>query len=173
MAGRGFSELRVFVLHGPNLNFLGRRDPEIYGRQTLSEIDAQTTDFAARLGLQLDCRQSNSEGTLIDWVQEASAIGALGIIINAAGYSHTSIALADAVRDFSGHTVEVHLSNIFKRESFRQHSWMSGAVDGVVVGFGAEGYLLAVRVIAQRLEEEKLRRGSRLRKGSREGSRKG
>ncbi|MDA8032275.1 MAG: type II 3-dehydroquinate dehydratase, partial [Alphaproteobacteria bacterium] len=93
---------RIYVLHGPNLNFLGRRDPEVYGRETLAEIDTRTAEFGARLGLECDCRQSNSEGTLIDWVQEATAAGVAGMVINAAGYSHTSIALSDAVRDFGG-----------------------------------------------------------------------
>ena len=138
----------VFVLNGPNLNLLGTREPEIYGTETLAEIEEACLERAARLGLNLDFRQSNSEGELIDWVQEARGT-ADGLIINAGGYSHTSIALLDALSASGLPIIEVHLSNIHRREAFRNHSYVSHAAKGVIVGLGGFGYELALDAIAR------------------------
>ena len=137
----------IFVLNGPNLNMLGTRQPEIYGRQTLADINAACTAKAAELGFAVDFRQSNLEGELVTWVQEARGKAA-GIILNAGAYSHTSVALLDALNTVEVPVVEVHLSNIFRREGFRHHSYVSLAATGVICGFGAEGYLLALAALA-------------------------
>ena len=137
----------IFVLNGPNLNLLGTRQPEIYGRQTLGEIEAACAAKAAELGFDLDFRQSNHEGELVTWIQEAGAKAA-GIIVNAGAYSHTSVAILDALNALDMPIVEVHLSNIFRREGFRHHSYVSQAATGVICGFGAEGYLLALAALA-------------------------
>ncbi len=137
----------IFVLNGPNLNLLGTRQPEIYGRQTLGEIEAACAAKAAELGFDLDFRQSNHEGELVTWIQEAGAKAA-GIIVNAGAYSHTSVAILDALNAVDIPVVEVHLSNIFRREGFRHHSYVSQAATGVICGFGAEGYLLALAALA-------------------------
>ena len=137
----------ILILNGPNLNLLGRREPGIYGRATLADIEAMCAEEGARLGLAVTCRQSNSEGELVTWVQEVHGNFA-GLIINAGAYSHTSIALLDAARSLDEPLIEVHLSNIYKRESFRQHSYISLAATGVLCGFGASGYLMALRAMA-------------------------
>ena len=137
----------IFVLNGPNLNLLGTRQPEIYGRRTLGEIEAACAAKAAELGFDLDFRQSNHEGELVTWIQEAGAKAA-GIIVNAGAYSHTSVAILDALNALDMPVVEVHLSNIFRREGFRHHSHVSQAATGVICGFGAEGYLLALAALA-------------------------
>ncbi len=137
----------IFVLNGPNLNLLGTRQPEIYGRQTLTDIKAACTAKAAELGFGLDFRQSNLEGELVTWIQEARGKAA-GIIINAGAYSHTSVAILDALAALEVPIVEVHLSNVFRREGFRHHSYVSQAATGVICGFGAEGYLLALAALA-------------------------
>ncbi len=137
----------IFVLNGPNLNLLGTRQPEIYGRRTLGEIEAACAAKAAELGFDLDFRQSNHEGELVTWIQEAGAKAA-GIIVNAGAYSHTSVAILDALNALDMPVVEVHLSNIFRREGFRHHSYVSQAATGVICGFGAEGYLLALAALA-------------------------
>ena len=137
----------IFVLNGPNLNLLGTRQPEIYGRQTLGDIEAACAAKAAELGFDLDFRQSNHEGELVTWIQEAGAKAA-GIIVNAGAYSHTSVAILDALNAVDMTVVEVHLSNIFRREGFRHHSYVSQAATGVICGFGAEGYLLALAALA-------------------------
>lgn len=138
----------VLILNGPNLNLLGVREPQIYGTETLADIEESCLERAAHLGLTIDFRQSNSEGELIDWVQEARDT-AQGIIINAGGYSHTSIALLDALTASDLPIVEVHLSNIHKRDSFRHHSYVSLAAKGVIVGLGGFGYELALDAIAR------------------------
>lgn len=134
----------VFVLNGPNLNLLGLRQPEIYGRETLDDVALALAALAADLGLTVQCRQSNHEGQLVDWIQLARTEAA-GIIINPGAYSHTSVAILDALNAFDGPVLEVHISNIHKRETFRHHSFVSGRADGVIAGFGTEGYLLALR----------------------------
>lgn len=133
----------IFILNGPNLNLLGVREPEIYGRQTLADIEALTKSHAAKLGLSVDFRQSNAEGVLIDSIHEARD-AASGVIINAGAYSHTSIALLDALLSVSQPIIEVHLSNLFKREAFRHHSYVSAAATGMICGLGAQGYVLAL-----------------------------
>lgn len=139
---------RVFVLNGPNLNLLGQREPEIYGHTTLADIEAMVAEGAASLGLEPEFRQSNSEGTLVDWLHEARAARA-GVILNAGAYTHTSIAIRDAALALEGPLVEVHLSNLFKRESFRHHSYISDVAEGLICGFGAQGYLLALDAMAR------------------------
>lgn len=137
----------VTLLNGPNLNLLGLRQPEIYGRATLEEVAAKTADLAEEFGLRLRALQSNHEGQLVDWIQEARGTSA-GIILNPGAYSHTSIAILDALNAFDGPVLEVHISNIHKREAFRHHSYVSLRADGVIAGFGTDGYLLALRRMA-------------------------
>lgn len=133
----------VFVLNGPNLNLLGKRQPEIYGHDTLTDVEAACNKVAAPHGLTLRFLQSNAEHQLIDWIHEARQ-AAQGIIINPGAYSHTSIAILDALNTFEGPVLEVHVSNIHKRESFRHHSYVSSRAEGVIAGFGVQGYSLAV-----------------------------
>jgi 3-dehydroquinate dehydratase II len=140
----------VTLLNGPNLNLLGLRQPEIYGRETLEDVAAKTADLAEELGLRLKALQSNHEGQLVDWIQEARGTSA-GIIINPGAYSHTSVAILDALNAFDGPVIEVHISQIHKREAFRHHSYVSHRADGVIVGCGTEGYLLALRRMASLL----------------------
>jgi 3-dehydroquinate dehydratase II len=137
----------VYVLNGPNLNLLGTREPEVYGRETLADVERRTRARAEALGLSIEFRQSNSEGELVTWVQEARTVGA-GLIVNAGAYTHTSVALLDALIASGLPIVEVHLSNIFKREAFRHHSYVSGVANGVICGLGAQGYELAVEAMA-------------------------
>jgi len=139
----------VFVLNGPNLNLLGSREPEIYGADTLDDIAAQLTERAGELGLAVDIRQSNHEGHLIDWLHEAAASGAKAVILNAGGYTHTSVALRDAVTAISVPVIEIHLSNPAAREPFRQTSLLSAVCKGVVSGLGAHGYILALDAAAR------------------------
>jgi 3-dehydroquinate dehydratase II len=143
----------VFVLNGPNLNLLGVRDPSIYGRDTLGDIEERCTARAAALGLEIDFRQTNHEGQLVDWIQEARE-SAEGIILNAGALTHTSVAVLDALFAAGLPVVEVHLSNIFRRESFRHHSYVSLAANGVICGLGAKGYELALDAIASLIEGE-------------------
>ena len=140
----------IFILNGPNLNLLGLRQPEIYGTQTLDDVAEACSALAEDLGLSVRFHQSNHEGQLVDWVQEARSAAA-GIIINPAAYSHTSIAILDALTTFDGPVIEVHISNIHKREAFRHHSHVSARADGVIAGCGVEGYLLGLRRMASLL----------------------
>lgn len=137
----------ICVIHGPNLNLLGRREPEIYGSMTLEEINRQITALAGELGMEVRIHQSNSEGDIVSLIQEA-AEWADGLIINAGAYTHTSLAIADAIQGVRLPAVEVHLSNVFARESFRQHSFISRVCVGQITGFGMHSYLLAVRALA-------------------------
>jgi len=137
----------ITVLNGPNLNLLGLRQPEIYGKETLDDVAATVAGLAEELGLTIRFLQSNHEGQLVDWIQEARGKSA-GIIINPGAYSHTSIAILDALNAFDGPVLEVHISNIHQREAFRHHSFVSQRADGVIAGFGTEGYTLALRRMA-------------------------
>ena len=137
----------IFILNGPNLNLLGLRQPEIYGSQTLDDVAEACSALADDLGVTIRFLQSNHEGQLVDWIQEARGAAA-GIIINPAAYSHTSVAILDALNAFDGPVIEVHISNIHKREAFRQHSFVSARADGVIAGCGVEGYLLGLRRMA-------------------------
>jgi 3-dehydroquinate dehydratase-2 len=139
--------VKILLLNGPNLNLLGTREPAVYGHTTLPEIEARATALGVELGLKVECLQSNSEGALVDAVQ-AAAGSAAAIVINPAAYTHTSVALRDAIAAVGLPTVEVHLSNIHAREGFRQASLTAPACRGVIAGFGAEGYLLALRAVA-------------------------
>lgn len=135
---------QVLVIHGPNLNLLGTREPEVYGAQTLAQINAELSNLAANAGTKLECFQSNHEGALIDRVQAAKLDGTCFIIINPAAYTHTSVALRDALAAVAVPFIEVHLSNIHQRESFRHHSFFSELAVGVICGLGATGYRLAL-----------------------------
>ena len=139
---------QILVLNGPNLNLLGRREPQIYGRETLADIEAVCRRRAEALGLGLDWRQSNAEGQLVDWIQQADGRFA-AIIINAGAYTHTSIAILDALLASGLPVFEVHLSNIFRREDFRHRSYVSKAAVGVICGLGALGYELAIEAAAK------------------------
>ncbi len=136
----------ILLLNGPNLNLLGSRQPEIYGRQTLADIEQACRRHAQELGLAVDFRQSNHEGELVDWIQQARGRQA-GIIINPGAYSHTSIALLDALLAVEMPVIEVHLSNIHQREEYRRHSYVSQAAKGVICGFASHGYILALDAI--------------------------
>ncbi|HEX8639645.1 MAG TPA: type II 3-dehydroquinate dehydratase [Allosphingosinicella sp.] len=139
----------IYVLNGPNLNLLGAREPEIYGAATLDDIADRLQDRAQALGVEVDIRQSNHEGHLIDWLHEAQARSATAVILNAGGFSHTSVALHDAVRAIGVPVIEVHLSNPQARESFRRRSLIAAAARGTVAGFGALGYELALDAAAR------------------------
>jgi 3-dehydroquinate dehydratase-2 len=141
----------IYVLNGPNLNLLGTREPETYGHHTLADVEKMCRDTAAQFGMTADCRQSNREGELIDFIHEAGAKKAAGIILNAGGYTHTSIALHDALVGVKVPTVEVHVSNVYARESFRHHSFIAKAAFASLCGFGIEGYRLAITGLAAKL----------------------
>lgn len=134
----------IYILNGPNLNLLGMREPEIYGADTLDNIAARLDDQAREAGAEIEFRQSNHEGHLIDWLHEASAEGAKAVILNAGAYTHTSVALYDAIKAISVPVIEVHISNPHAREEFRHHSYISPVASGVIVGFGTHGYSLAL-----------------------------
>ena len=139
----------VYVLNGPNLNLLGTREPDIYGRDTLDDIAGQLEDRARELGLEIDMRQSNHEGHLVDWLHEAQAVGARAVLLNAGGFTHTSVALHDAIKAVVTPVIEVHLSNPHAREPFRHGSLIGQAARGTVAGFGALSYLLALEAAAR------------------------
>jgi 3-dehydroquinate dehydratase-2 len=141
----------IYVLNGPNLNMLGTREPETYGRATLADVEKLCADTAEDFGLAADCRQSNREGELIDFIHDAHAKKAAGIVINAGGYSHTSVALHDALVAVNIPTVEVHISNIHAREDFRHHSFTARAAFASLCGFGIDGYRLAINGLAVRI----------------------
>jgi 3-dehydroquinate dehydratase-2 len=142
----------ILVLNGPNLNLIGVREPAIYGAETLADIRRRTEVRAEALGYQVDFRQSNAEGTLVDWIQEARE-SAAGIVINAGAYTHTSIAILDALNAAARPTIELHLSNIFRREPFRHTSYVSPAAHGLICGFGPKGYELAIEAMADLLSK--------------------
>jgi len=138
---------QILVLNGPNLNLLGQREPEKYGAKTLADVEGEVSVLASELGLKVLFQQSNSEGALVDMIHAARETSA-GIIINPAAYSHTSVAILDALNTFDGPVIEVHISNIHKREAFRHHSFVSSRAEGVIAGCGTQGYSLALRHIA-------------------------
>lgn len=142
----------IYVLNGPNLNLLGTREPEIYGRATLADIEKLCRTTAERHRLAVEFRQSNHEGQIIDWIQEASKEKAAGLVINPAGYSHTSVAILDALATLEAPIIEVHLSNIHAREQFRRRSYVSQVARAVLCGFGAEGYALAISGLAAMID---------------------
>jgi len=139
----------IFVLNGPNLNLLGLREPEVYGRDTLDDIAGRLEDRARELDLEIDMRQSNHEGHLIDWLHEAQAKGVKAVIFNPGGYTHTSVALHDAVKAITTPVIEIHLSNPHAREDFRHLSYVGRAAKGTIAGFGALSYVLALEAAAR------------------------
>ena len=143
----------ILVLNGPNLNLLGTREPAVYGAETLADVERLCRDEGAKLGFDVDCRQSNHEGPLIDWIHEAgraTAAGTMaGVVFNAGAYTHTSIALHDAIKGANATVIELHISNVHAREPFRHHSFISPAANGVIVGFGVEGYAIAIGALAR------------------------
>jgi 3-dehydroquinate dehydratase II len=143
----------IFVLNGPNLNLLGVREPAIYGAETLADVGRRAQARAQALGLAVDFRQSNHEGQLVDWIQEARE-SASGVILNAGALTHTSVAILDALNAAEKPVIEVHLSNVFRREAFRHRSFVSAAAQGVICGFGAKGYELAIEAMANILAGE-------------------
>ncbi len=158
----------VLVLNGPNLNLLGTREPEIYGSDTLADVEKLCRDEGARLGLAVECKQSNHEGQLIDWIHEAgreyAAGRMIGVVLNAGAYTHTSVALHDAIKGVNVPVIELHISNVHAREPFRHHSWLSPAASGIIVGFGVQGYALAIGGL-QLLAEKGRKAKSRKAKG--------
>ena len=140
----------ILVLNGPNLNLLGTRQPEIYGHSTLADVEENCRALGAELGLEIECRQSNHEGVLVDWIQEAR-LSHTGIMINPGAYSHTSIAILDALNNFEGPVAEIHISDIHKREAFRHHSYVTHRADEIVIGKGVEGYSIGMRALHARL----------------------
>lgn len=146
------AKMQVLVLNGPNLNLLGKRQPEIYGSLSLSDIEQQVRTLAKELGIEIDFRQSNSEAELIDWIHDsAGKFGAL--VINPAAYTHTSLALRDAISAVGIPTVEIHISNIHRREPFRHHSYIAEVAVGQITGFGATSYLLGLRAAVELLQK--------------------
>jgi 3-dehydroquinate dehydratase-2 len=144
----------VYVLNGPNLNLLGKRQPQIYGHETLADVDADCRAVAAELQLEIRFHQSNREYEIIDWIHEARETAG-GIAINPAAFTHTSVAILDALNTFEGPVIEIHISNVHKREAFRHHSFVSHRADGVIAGFGTQGYSLALRRIARLIDGAK------------------
>ena len=144
----------VYILNGPNLNLLGKRQPEIYGRETLADIERDCRRLAEELGLQIFFGQSNREYEIIDWIHEARE-RAGGLIINPGAFTHTSVAILDALNTFDHPVFECHITNVHKRESFRHHSYVSLRADGVIAGFGAQGYQLCLRRVARLIGEAK------------------
>jgi 3-dehydroquinate dehydratase II len=142
---------KVHLINGPNLNLLGLREPELYGHTTLADVEMQCAALAKNLGFDLLCSQSNAEHQLIDWIHQARA-SVQAIIINPGAFSHTSIAIFDALKSYQGKVIEVHISNIHQRESFRHHSYVSARADGIIVGCGVEGYQFALQRVASLLK---------------------
>jgi 3-dehydroquinate dehydratase II len=150
--GRTRRPFAILVLSGPNLQLLGTREPEIYGRDTLADIHGQLSEVAAERGASVDCRQSNHEGELLDWLGSAPSQGFAGVLLNGGAFTHTSLALYDAIRAIGLPVIEVHLSNPEAREAYRKESKLSAACVGKVVGFGANSYVLALRGLLDRLD---------------------
>jgi 3-dehydroquinate dehydratase II len=144
----------VYILNGPNLNLLGKRQPHIYGSETLADVEKDCRALAAELKLEIKLHQSNREYEIIDWIHEARETSG-GVIINPAAFTHTSVAILDALNAYDGPVLEVHISNVHKREAFRHHSFVSTRADGVIAGFGTQGYLLALRRMARLIDEKK------------------
>jgi 3-dehydroquinate dehydratase-2 len=142
----------VYVLNGPNLNLLGKRQPHIYGHETLADIERDCRALASELNLELRFHQSNREYEIIDWIHAAREIAG-GIVINPAAFTHTSVAILDALNTFDAPVIEIHISNVHKREEFRHRSFVSMRADGVIAGFGTQGYLLALRRVARLIDE--------------------
>lgn len=144
---------KILVLNGPNLNLLGTREPSVYGSDTLADVERLCRDEGEKLGVAVDCRQSNHEGQLIDWIQEAgreiAAGRMLGVVLNAGAFTHTSIALHDAIKGADATVIELHISNVHAREAFRHHSYISPAARGIVVGFGVAGYAIAIDALVR------------------------
>jgi 3-dehydroquinate dehydratase-2 len=143
----------IYVLNGPNLNLLGKRQPHIYGHETLADVERDCRALGKELNLELHFHQSNREYEIIDWIHEARE-SAGGIVINPAAFTHTSVAILDALNTFAAPVIEIHISNVHKREDFRRHSFVSGRADGVIAGFGTQGYLLALRRIARLIDDK-------------------
>jgi 3-dehydroquinate dehydratase II len=143
----------ILILNGPNLNMLGVREPDIYGFKSLGALALECEEYASTMGFGIDFRQSNDEGELVTYIQEARE-GYSGVIINAAAYTHTSIAIHDALKLLDGPVIEVHLSNIYKREAFRHHSYVSPVATGIIAGFGGHGYILALDAMRAILDDE-------------------
>ncbi len=148
--------LPVFVINGPNLNMLGTREPSVYGSATLEDIESLCRDTAAALGLSVECRQSNHEGEIVGWIQEAAS-KACGILVNAGAYTHTSVAIHDALRLCGLPIIEVHISNVFAREEFRHRSFVSAVASGVICGLGINGYALALRGMSGLLADNSMK----------------
>lgn len=144
----------IYILNGPNLNLLGKRQPDIYGHETLADVEAACRKVALELGVDIQFRQSNREYEIIDWIHEARE-KAQGIVINPAAFTHTSVAILDALSAFEPPVIEVHISNVHKREPFRHHSYVSLRADGIIVGLGTQGYMLALRRIAHLISAAK------------------
>lgn len=142
----------ILILNGPNLNTLGMREPDLYGTETLADIESICARVGDELGLKVNCRQSNIEGELVSWIQDAG-VTADAVILNAGAYTHTSIAILDALRGADIPVIEVHLSNIFQREDYRRHSYVSEVASGVICGFGSQGYELALAAAARLLSD--------------------
>ena len=144
----------LLVLNGPNLNLLGTREPAVYGATTLADVEAMCKAAGEKLGFTVDCRQSNHEGALIDAIHEAGRAFAAGthagVVLNAGAYTHTSVALHDAIKGAAVPVIELHISNVHAREAFRHHSWISPVAAGIIVGFGVDGYVLAIEALARR-----------------------
>ena len=143
----------VYVLNGPNLNLLGKRQPHIYGHETLADVEAQVRELAKELNLEIRFHQSNREYEIIDWIHEARETAG-GIVINPAAFTHYSVAILDALNTFDAPVIEVHISNVHKREEFRHHSFVSARAEGVIAGFGTQGYLLALRRVAFLIDQK-------------------
>lgn len=143
---------KILVLNGPNLNLLGQREPTQYGHQTLADVERICEEAGRARGVEIECRQSNHEGQLIDWIHaagpEVKAGSLLGVVFNAGAYTHTSVALHDAIKGAEVPVIEVHISNVHAREPFRHHSYLSPAAKGIIVGFGVQGYVLAIEALA-------------------------
>lgn len=151
--------MRILVINGPNLQLLGRREPQIYGTATLADVEALVQRTARELGIEAECRQTNHEGTIVDWIDAAPGTFD-GVVINPAGYTHSSVAIRDALAAVALPAVEIHLSNLAKREDFRQHSVIAPVCVGQVAGFGIAGYALALRALAGQLQQKPRKKGT-------------